>query len=164
MSAHIPAPTFRWARWPTATCEISGSAPIAGLMRCGNPESCRGTTPIWGIASHDRILLALSACVAAFGALKVLPLISSVKKGQYQELLCTVLSDKKSSLLNRHQLTVYTDDQEEKTIVLSGRATLKPGKKYRIFLAGQEDDALNAVPDYLRPGRSLLGSEELEEQ
>ena len=119
---------------------------------------------IWGIASHDRILLALSACVAAFGALKVLPLISSVKKGQYQELLCTVLSDKKSSLLNRHQLTVYTDDQEEKTIVLSGRATLKPGKKYRIFLAGQEDDALNAVPDYLRPGRSLLGSEELEEQ
>ena len=119
---------------------------------------------IWGIASHDRILLALSACVAVFGALKVLPLISSVKKGQYQELLCTVLSDKKSSLLNRHQLTVYTDDQEEKTIMLSGRAALKSGKRYRIFLAGQEDDALNAVPDYLRPGRSLLGSEELEEQ
>ena len=48
--------------------------------------------------------------------------------------------------------------------MLSGRAALKSGKRYRIFLAGQEDDALNAVPDYLRPGRSLLGSEELEEQ
>lgn len=118
---------------------------------------------IWGIASHDRMLLVLSAFIAVLGTLKVIPMVISAKKGQYQELACTVLSDKKSSLLNRHRLTVYTDDQEEKTYMLNGRATLKPGRRYHIFLAGKEEDPLNAVPDYLRPGRSLLGYEELSE-
>lgn len=106
------------------------------------------------------MLLVLSVVIAALGTLKVIPIISSAMKGQYQELECTVLSDRKLSLLNRHQLTVYTDDQEEKTIMLNGRAALKPGKRYRLFLAGQEDDGvLSSVPSYIRPAQSLMGYE-----
>jgi len=116
---------------------------------------------IWGIASHDRILLALSAFVAVFGTLKAIPMIFSAKKGQYQELQCTVLSDKKSALLNRHQLTVCTDDQGEKIFMLCGRTTLKSGKHYRLFITCQEEDIFHSVPDYLRPGRTLLGWEEI---
>ncbi len=120
---------------------------------------------VWSLVSHDHMLLFLSLAAAASGALKIVPMISNARKGNYQVLECTVLSDRRSTLLNRHSITVGLQDKTELTLSISGRMPLRTGKRYRLFLAGPADDPqLATVPEYLRPARALMGFEQLPEQ
>ena len=90
-------------------------------------------------------------------------MILTAKSGRYEILECSVLEDRRQTLLNRHQVTVTCDGQDKKTISLNGRMTLKPGRVYRLFLAGAgEEQTLASVPEYLRPPRTLLGFETIE--
>ena len=119
---------------------------------------------IWSLVSHDRMLLLLSLTATAFGTLKVFPMISNARKGNYQVLECTILSDKKSALLNRHSITISLQDKTELTLAIGGRMPLRSGKQYRLYLAGQNEDAqMTSIPEYLRPARILMGFEPLTE-
>ena len=57
---------------------------------------------IWGIISHDAPMLILSLLLAISCTLRVVPLIRYAKGCQFQTLVCTVITDRKSRLLNRH--------------------------------------------------------------
>ena len=114
---------------------------------------------IWGIAAHDGTLPALSALIAVFGSQKAVSMIRDARKGRFQTVECTVLSDRRSPLPGRHQLRIVTAGHKEALIPLSGRRTLKPGCSYRLYLSGGEDDAFSAFPELLRPARTLLGCE-----
>ena len=119
---------------------------------------------IWGIISHDAAMLILSLLLAISGTLRVVPLIRYAKGCQFQTLVCTVISDRKSRLLNRHHLTYLTDDQEEKTVTINGRIVLKAGNRYRLYLSGAEEEtATSSMPDFLKPGRTLIGCEILKD-
>ena len=118
---------------------------------------------IWGIVSHDMAMLILSILLAVSGALRIIPMIRYAKGSHFQVLECTVISDKKSKLLNRHQLTYFTEDREEKTVTINGRILLKAGNHYRLYLSGSEEEkTISSVPDFLKPGRTMVGYELLE--
>ena len=118
---------------------------------------------IWGIVSHDMAMLILSILLAVSGALRIIPMVRFAKGSHFQVLECTVISDKKSKLLNRHQLTYYTEDREEKTVTINGRILLKAGNHYRLYLSGSEEEkTISSVPDFLKPGRTMVGYELLE--
>ena len=53
---------------------------------------------IWGIAAHDGTLPALSALIAVFGSQKAVSMIRDARKGRFQTLECTVLSDRSDRL------------------------------------------------------------------
>ena len=75
-----------------------------------------------------------------------------------------MISDRKSRLLNRYHLTYLTDDQEEKTVTINGRIVLKAGDRYRLYLSGAEEEtATSSMPDFLKPGRTLIGCEILKD-
>ena len=119
---------------------------------------------IWGIISHDAAMLILSLLLAISGTLRVIPLIRYAKVCRFQTLVCTVISDRKSRLLNRHHLTYLTDDKEEKTVTINGRIVLKAGNRYRLYLSGAEEEtATSSMPDFLKPGRTLIGCEILKD-
>ncbi len=118
---------------------------------------------IWGIVSHDMAMLILSILLAVSGALRIIPMIRYAKGSHFQMLECTVISDKKSKLLNRHQLTYFTEDREEKTVTINGRILLKAGNHYRLYLSGsEEENTLSSIPEFLKPGRTMVGYELLD--
>ena len=133
---------------------------IAKMVLCISAVAVFGL--IWSIVSHDRMLLLLSLAAAAFGALKIVPMIGNARRHNYQVLECTILNDRKSALLNRHSITVSLQDKPELTLAISGRTPLRAGKRYKLYLAGQaEIDRMDSIPEYLRPAQTLLGYEQL---
>lgn len=120
---------------------------------------------IWGLASRDYGLLFLSAAVGALGGLKILSLYRLAIQQHYEVCEGIVLADRAIPLRNRHMLIMTDESQREIRIALSGKATLKTGVAYRLYISGRDDDAvLNYLPEQLMPARTLIGHELLEEQ
>ncbi len=119
---------------------------------------------VMGIVTHDTAMLVLSIMLAVSGALRITPMIRFARGSNFQVLECTVISDKKTKLLNRHKLTYYTEEQAEKTVTINGRLLLRTGNRYRLYLSGSEEEKnMASVPEFLRPGRTLVGYELIQE-
>lgn len=117
---------------------------------------------IWGIASHDRVILLLSAAVAVLGGGKMLSIYRAAASKHYEVLEGTVLDDRQVPLRNRHVILIEDVNQNAHKLVLAGKATLKPGIVCRLYISGGEvQETLGALPDSLQPARSLLGYEVL---
>ncbi len=137
-------------------------ATIIKSAACIGAISVFGT--VMGIATHDKAMLILSLMLAVSGVLRIAPMIRSARCSHFQVLECIVISDRKTRLLNRHQITVCLEDGEEKTVTINGRILLKPGNSYRIYLSGaDEDSTVCSVPEFLRPGRTMIGYELIKE-
>ena len=118
---------------------------------------------IWGIVSHDKVFLILSAAVGILCGAKFISLYNTAVAGRYETVEGLVLSDRAIPLRNRHILMIEGADQETHRLILAGKSLFRPGAAYRIYLAGTQDtDALAMFPEYLQPVRSLLGYEELD--
>lgn len=120
---------------------------------------------IWGLASGDHGLLGLTAAVGLLGGLKILSLYRLAIQQHYEVCEGIVIADRAIPLRNRHLLVMTDESQREIRIALSGKATLKTGVAYRLYISGRDDDAvLNSLPEQLMPARTLIGHELLEEQ
>ena len=137
---------------------------------------------IYGIATHDRILLLLSIALAVAGGIKIALLFLSARKKEYEivenylymekneecieicnDLLVegTVTSIKRAPVRKCQILKIANDAGAEAEILVRGRASLKAGKRYRLYLSCEEPISENLPKsDLLRPARALLGFEE----
>ena len=116
---------------------------------------------IYGIATHDRILLLLSIALAVAGGIKIALLFLSARKKEYEIIEGTVTSIKRAPVRKCQILKIANDAGAEAEILVRGRASLKAGKRYRLYLSCEEPISENLPKsDLLRPARALLGFEE----
>ena len=116
---------------------------------------------IYGIATHDHILLLLSIALAVAGGIKIAVLFLSARKKEYEVIEGTVTSLRRIPLRKCQVLKIANDDGAEAEILVKGRAALKAGKRYRLYLSCEEPISGNLPEsDLLRPARALLGFEE----
>jgi hypothetical protein len=116
---------------------------------------------IYGIATHDRILLLLSIALAIAGGVKITVLFLSARKKEYEIVEGTVTSLRRIPVRKCQVLKITNDTGAEAEILVKGRAALKAGKRYRLYLSCEEPITGNLPEsDFLRPARALLGFEE----
>ncbi len=116
---------------------------------------------IYGIATHDRILLLLSIALAIAGGVKITVLFLSARKKEYEIVEGTVTSLRRIPVRKCQVLKIANDAGAESEILVKGRAALKAGKRYRLYLSCEEPITGNLPEcDFLRPARALLGFEE----
>lgn len=116
---------------------------------------------IYGIATHDRILLLLSIALAIAGGVKITVLFLSARKKEYEIVEGTVTSLRRIPVRKCQVLKIANDAGAEAEILVKGRAALKAGKRYRLYLSCEEPITGNLPEsDFLRPARALLGFEE----
>ncbi len=116
---------------------------------------------IFGIATNDRILLLLSVTLAVAGGIKIALLFLSARKKEYEIVEGTVTSIRRATVRKCQILKIANDAGAEAEILVRGRASLKAGKRYRLYLSCEEPISENLPKsDLLRPARALLGFEE----
>ncbi len=116
---------------------------------------------IYGIATHDRILLLLSIALAIAGGVKITVLFLSARKKEYEIVEGTVTSLRRIPVRKCQVLKIANDAGAEAEILVKGRPALKAGKRYRLYLSCEEPITGNLPEsDFLRPARALLGFEE----
>ena len=118
---------------------------------------------IYGLVSHDRIMLLLTLVLAIAGGMKIAILFHSVQKQEYCTVEATILSLRRNHLRQCQVLRMSDDAGNESEIFLKGRTALSVGSKYRLFLSREEPISMQipVAAGLLKPTRTLLGYEKL---
>lgn len=118
---------------------------------------------IYGLVSHDRIMLLLTSVLAITGGAKILLLFRSVRKREFCTIEATILSLRRNRLRQCQILSLADDSGNETEICIKGKTALAVGSKYRLYLS-EEDPVAGQLPEsagFLKPARVLLGYEKL---
>ena len=135
---------------------------IAKLVVCSVVMAVVGL--ILGLVGKDSTLLVLSGLVLLAGGAKAFSLFSVGKDKKYEVWEGLVTEDRASPMQRKHVLVMHLDSGEEVSCLVSGKAHLKPQCRYRIYLDRcSAPEQLSALPLRLRPARTILGCELLEE-
>ena len=118
---------------------------------------------IYGLVSHDRIMLLLTSVLAITGGAMILLLFRSVRKREFCTIEATILSLRRNRLRQCQVLSLSDDSGNETEICIKGKTALAVGSKYRLYLS-EEDPVAGQLPEsagFLKPARVLLGYEKL---
>ena len=118
---------------------------------------------VYGLISHDRIMLLLTLVLAITGGIKLGALFCSVRKREYCTIEATVVSLRRNHLRKCQVLLLSDDSGNETEICVRGKVQLSAGSRYRLFLS-PEDPISDQLPEgagFLKPARILLGFEKI---
>ena len=111
---------------------------------------------IWGIASHDAIVVGLTS-----GGIKAWELYRTAKAQNYEAADGIVRDLKQNKLRKRTELLFEDQGGDVQRLILEGLHHLQIGAAYRLYLQKVTVD-LTSVPEALLPGRTMLGYEMLD--
>lgn len=116
---------------------------------------------IWGIASHDAIVVGLTPAIAVAGGIKAWELYRTAKAHNYEVADGIVRDLKQNKFRKRTELLFEDQGGDVQRLILEGLHHLQVGAAYRLYLQKVTVD-LTSVPEALLPGRTMLGYEMLD--
>lgn len=115
-----------------------------------------GVGIIIGIACSDRVIILLTILILVAGFARLNSLLCLARKGDYEEVSGTVLSD--IPMHRKHKLVMKTLKGEEKSFILSGRPNFSTGSECTIYISLEDREVSSMdLPQFLTPPRTILG-------
>ena len=115
---------------------------------------------VCAIVSADWTLFLLSAIVMGIGIVRANNIKKQVEQKDYVILEGRLVNAEELNLQNKYKACFTLADGSDKTIRISGKARLKVGTCYRLYLTKPVDGCDQwSLPEYLKPAQQLLGFE-----